>query len=72
MSLAWATLAAGAVVIASATTWVMRTGAPVPRGERIASRLATPSADSDVVIVWLDDQTPVHVFLSEASARGAK
>jgi len=35
-------------------------------------RLAAPSADSDIVVVWLDDQTPVDVFLTEASARGAK
>lgn len=73
LSPAWATLAAAALVIAGATTWVIRTGGPTPRVEpRLASRLATPSADSDVVVMWLDDQTPVHVFLTDASARGAK
>ena len=40
--------------------------------DSVASRLAALSGDSDVVVVWLDDGTPVHVFLTEASARGAK
>jgi hypothetical protein len=72
LSPAWATLAAAALVIASATTWVIGRHAPMPRVDSVSSRLAVPSADSDVVVVWLDDQTPVHVFLTEASARGAK
>ncbi|MGE5360703.1 MAG: hypothetical protein ACM3NQ_16930 [Bacteroidales bacterium] len=72
LSPAWATLVAAALVIASATTWVIGTGGPGPRIESIDSRLAAPSDDSDIVVVWLDDQTPVHVFLTEASARGAK
>jgi hypothetical protein len=72
LSPAWATLASAAIVIASATAWVVRAPAPSPPLATVASRLPAPSADSDVVVLWLDDQTPVHVFLSEASARGGK
>lgn len=32
--------------------------------------LATES--DDVVVVWVDEQTPVQVFLTEASARGTR
>jgi hypothetical protein len=72
LSPAWATLAAAALAIASATTWMVGARTPVPRVDSMRSRLAAPSADSDIVVVWLDDQTPVHVFLTEASARGAR
>ncbi len=72
LSPAWATLAAAALVIASAATWQIRTRAPLQTVRSAGSRLAAPSADSDIVVVWLDDQTPVHVFLTEASARGLR
>ncbi len=72
LSPAWATLAAAALVIVSATAWMIGTRSPAPRADSIASRLAAPSADSDIVVLWLDDQTPVHVFLTDASARGVK
>ncbi len=72
LSPAWATLAAAALVITSVATWLVETRVPVPRVDSVGSRLAAPAPDSDVVVLWLDDQTPVHVFLTEASARGVK
>ena len=67
----WATVTVALLVIGSGAAWWWTTQAParvtVPQ---TASRLAEPSGDSDVVVIWLDDQTPVHVFLTDSSARG--
>ncbi len=69
--LLWATVTVALLVVGSSAAWWWTTKAPslmtVPR---TASRLAEPSGDSDVVVIWLDDQTPVHVFLTDSSARG--
>ena len=68
---AWAAAAMAILVLGAGAAWWWTTRAPTPVTVRqTASRLAAPSADSDVVVVWLDDQTPVHVFLTDASARG--
>lgn len=69
--LAWAAVAVATVVICAGAAW--RWTLQAPSGviaPQAASRLAASSGDSDVVVVWLDDQTPVHVFLTDASARG--
>ncbi len=72
LSPGWVTVASAAVLIVAAVGAVLRTPAPTGGPARVESRLAAPSPDSDVVVLWLDDQTPVHVFLTEASARGGR
>ncbi len=60
-----------AALVGGVTLWLprertggTRAGAPQPP----AQRLETTADAEDVVVVWVDEQTPVQVFLTEASA----
>jgi len=66
----WATLAALALVLASGASWWSRTQAPRETPPPLhATGPIVPSPESDVVVVWIDDDTPVHLFLNDAKAR---
>ena len=66
----WATLAAVALVLASGASWWSRTQAPREAPPPLhTTGPIVPSPESDVVVVWIDDETPVHMFLNDAKTR---
>jgi hypothetical protein len=66
----WATLAAVAFVLASGASWWSRTQAPRETPPPLhATGPIVPSPESDVVVVWIDDETPVYMFLNDATER---
>ncbi len=66
--------AASLVLIAAAASFVhslpptgsAHGGEPVAGGAPVVSRAPVPARDADVVL-WLDDGTPVYVFLPDAT-----
>lgn len=66
----WAALAAVALMLASGASFWPRT--PAPREAPLplhATGPTVPSPESDVVVVWIDDETPVYMFLNDAVVR---
>lgn len=70
-------LAAAAVLALCVVAWNRR--AVPPRAPAIPQANPSPVAapvvergESDAVVLWLDDRTPVRVYLTDASARGAQ
>jgi hypothetical protein len=69
---AWATLAVALVAFVTGAVWWTRSLPPTPRGRPATVEAIQAPADSDIVVVWVDEQTPIQVFLTEASARGTR
>ncbi len=69
---AWATLAVALVAFVTGAVWWTRSLPPEPPVRPVAVEAIQSPGDSDIVVVWVDEQTPVQVFLTEASARGTR